>query len=144
MANQRSLADSQSGLLWRISLYPPARRGEVNRIAFPTAIPPRAAGRGDRAPARWEGPLSVISLLPLLPSSVRPLHHASHGPPPPRCGGGKKRAFSRRVRVRVLLHEQQRKTPDPIPSDGRRRWYRLISIAPGASINQEGETPTDA
>jgi hypothetical protein len=54
-------------------------------------------------------------------------------------------AFSRRVRVRVFLHEQQRqKAPDPIPPDSRRRWYRLHLDRARLTNNQEGETPTDA
>ena len=38
-------------------------------------------------------------------------------------GRVKREPVSRRVRTRVLLHEAT-KAPDPIPSDGRRRWYR--------------------
>jgi hypothetical protein len=41
------------------------------------------------------------------------------------CAGARNdEAFSRRVGARVLLQEKE-KTPDPIPSDGRRRWDRL-------------------
>jgi hypothetical protein len=40
--------------------------------------------------------------------------------------------------------DEERKTPDLIPSDGRRRWYRLHLDRARLTKNQEGETPTDA
>jgi hypothetical protein len=42
------------------------------------------------------------------------------------------------------LLQEARKTLDPIPSDGRRRWYRLHLDRARLKKNQEGETPTDA
>jgi hypothetical protein len=45
---------------------------------------------------------------------------------------------------RPSFGSRRTKTPGPIPSDGRRRWYRLPSRSRPAHKNQEGETPTDA
>jgi general secretion pathway protein H len=61
-------------------------------------ILPRAAGEGNRPPGpafgrpedrlrRWRGRIEGRG-------GVRPLHHASHGPPPPLRGGGPDRGFS--------------------------------------------------
>jgi hypothetical protein len=41
-------------------------------------------------------------------------------------------------------NNEKPKTPDPIPSDDRRRWYRLHLDRTRTTTNQEGETPTDA
>ena len=40
--------------------------------------------------------------------------------------------------------QRKTKTPDPTPSDDRRRWYRLHLDRARTTTNQEGETPTDA
>ncbi len=56
--------------------------------------------------ARWEGRVAVIGQGGTHHRPVRPLHHASHGPPPPRCVGGKTHAVSRRTRARGFVHER--------------------------------------
>jgi hypothetical protein len=68
---------------------------------------------------------------------------ASHLTHSPAARGEQHPAFSRRGSARVLLREE-RKTPGPIPSDGRRRWYRLHLDRARLTKNQEGETPTGA
>jgi hypothetical protein len=53
--------------------------------------------------------------------SAGPLHHASHGPPPPLRGGGCRIAFSRRVSVRGLRTTTHEKDSLPRHKEGAER-----------------------
>jgi hypothetical protein len=66
--------------------------------------------------------------------------------PLPRVAGEEKQCvLAARLRPRFALRTTKtKKAPDPIPSDSRRRWYRLYLDRAWRIKNQEGETPTDA
>jgi len=62
-----------------------------------------------------------------------------------RCARNDARQCGLAARWRPSFAKQRKtKTPDPTPSDDRRRWYRLHLDRARTTTNQEGETPTDA
>ena len=89
--------------------------------------PAPRSGEGNRALARWEGRAAETTRIGQDGTSACPLHHASHGPPPPlRC------ATRWRINDIVLATPMRPsfagttpKKPEPDPVMRRRRWDRL-------------------